>query len=97
MRIKHGRVSVLALLMFMLSLVVFPSTSSAQNEVFYPDYGNISGGGSAQGGSCSYCDQYRCGCYDDYGGGAHLIEWLCACDTSNPHGVCYQVCWYEAD
>jgi hypothetical protein len=26
-----------------------------------------------------------------------LIEWLCACDTSNPHGVCYQVCWYEAD
>ena len=96
MRNRRGRAGTLTLLMFILSLALFPPTSSAQSDVYYPDYGNNGGGGSAQGGgSCTYCDQPQCGCYSY--STMQLIQWVCACDNSQPHGVCYQACWYESD
>jgi len=95
---KRGRVGRMTLLLFILSLALFPPTSFAQSDVFYPDYGNIGGGGSAEGGgSCGYCSQYQCGCDPGtFSIGIVLVQWTCMCDNSQPHGVCRQTCWYEA-
>jgi hypothetical protein len=94
---NRGRVGTLTLCMFVLLLGVFTPTSSAQSEVDYKDYGNIDGGGSAQGGgSCSFCDEPQCGCDPGtFSIGIELVGWWCACDNSQPHGICAQTCYYR--
>jgi hypothetical protein len=75
-------------------MALVPPTSSAQNEVFYPDYGNIPGGGSTGGASCDYCGLPQCGCDPGtFNIGLVLVQWVCICD-SEPHGLCMQTCWY---
>jgi hypothetical protein len=94
-RITRGRVGTMTLVIFMLSLALFPPTSSAQSDVYYPDY-NLGGGGAITGGggSCDYCGQPQCGCDPGtFSIGVVLVQWVCICD-SQPHGICMQTCWY---
>jgi hypothetical protein len=88
-----GRLVTVAVLVFVLSLVVSPMASFAQDLTYSPDYGSAGGGGS----SCNYCSQTDCGC-DQWFLGLHLSSYSCECggDSWNNQGTgsCTQTCNY---
>lgn len=93
MKMKIGRVSSVALLLFVASLIVLPVTASAQDDVFNRDF-NI-GGGGVGAGSCTIdtCTQDYCGCSTTQVGGAYvLVGWSCTCSDN----YCDKSCSYVA-
>ena len=90
MKIKIGRVGSVALLLFVVSLIVLPVTSFAQ-EVENRDFG-IGGGGGGGGCSIDSCSQDYCGCSTTSVGGFYvLVGWDCTCYDN----YCEKDCHYE--
>lgn len=94
MKIKLARFGVVALLMFAVSLVSFPATSSAQDLVLNKDYNIIwTGVSGTYGGSCNYCDEQYCGCNGDFNIGLVLVGWSCTCGNDLGKS-CSQDCYW---
>ncbi len=88
MKFEFGRPHIVALLVFVLSLIVCPVPSIAQDDVFTKDT-NIGGGID---GNCNYCTQDYCGCDPGtFSIGVRLTSWDCTCSLH----ICEQHCNYS--
>jgi hypothetical protein len=88
-KIKFSRFGTVSVLLFIVSLVVFPVTTFAQDGVENKDI-TIGTSGS---GPCDYCTEDYCGCDPGtFNIGAHLTAWECTCGDSR----CSRTCYYGA-